>query len=469
MTTNNSKALKSGIWYTIAKFIFRGIAFFTTPIFTRLLTKEEFGAYNNYLSWLQILTIFLTMNMVATLISAKYDYKKNFDQYILSVFALSSFVSCLSIVVFNLFGSFFSSFFKLTMIQINCLSIYILFENAITLFLAKERYYYKYKTTVLLSLVNAIVTSLLSVLLVIGMKDRLFGRILGNVIPAVILGSILVVYFCIKGKRIDFSVFRYAIPISLPFIPHLLSLVLLNSMDRIMITKICGEGETALYSLAHTCGAIVTLLIASMNEAYGPWLGEQLHYKQYGAIRRFSNLYVSVFIYCAVGIMLISPEILLFLGGKEYQTAKYVMPPVTMGYICQFVYVMLVCIEQFNKKTVGMAIGSVSAAVLNYVLNAIFIPKYGYIAAAYTTLVGFFWLMLVHMFLVYRLGFKDIYNYKLLFATIGTALLITIGVNYSYQHTYPRLIFTLIYAIPAVAVPIKYKKELKQIIAALKH
>ena len=49
--------LKAGIWYTVSNFVFRGMAFITTPVFTRLLTKGEYGDFSNFASWMSILVI----------------------------------------------------------------------------------------------------------------------------------------------------------------------------------------------------------------------------------------------------------------------------------------------------------------------------------------------------------------------------------------------------------------------------
>ena len=57
--SNDIKALKSGAWYTVANFLTRSVGLITTPIFTRLLTKSDFGAYSNYTSWLSIAIIIL--------------------------------------------------------------------------------------------------------------------------------------------------------------------------------------------------------------------------------------------------------------------------------------------------------------------------------------------------------------------------------------------------------------------------
>jgi len=96
------------------------------------------------------------------------------------------------------------------------------------------------------------------------------------------------------------------------------------------------------------------------------------------------------------------------------------------------VYTMYVNVEQFKKKTIGMAIGSVTAAIINYVLNAILIPLYGYYAASYTTLIGFIWLVVVHVYLVHKMGYKDLYNEKFIFTALALMIFVTVFINYTY-------------------------------------
>ena len=92
----------------------------------------------------------------------------------------------------------------------------------------------------------------------------------------------------------------------------------------------------------------------------------------------------------------------------------------------QFVYCMYVNVEQFYKKTVGMAIASVSSALFNFVTNYIFIRQYGYNAASYTTFFSYLLLMILHVFIVKKLMkmnvFKDLY--VILIAGVTAALLI---------------------------------------------
>ena len=461
---NNRKALKSGIWYTASNFLIRSIGFITTPIFTRILTKAEFGAFNNYASWLSIITIFVTLNLESTLISARYDYKDRFDEYILSVLSLSSISAAIWFIVVNVFSNRISSFLGLDMAYVNAMLLYLVFLPAVNLFQARERYYFEYKKTVITSLIISIGTALLSVLLVQSMNNRLTGRIIGSVIPTVVLGVTFYVFFINKGKRIKIEYWKYALPVCLPYIPHLLSMTLLNSTDRVMIDKWCGSEATALYSLAYNCGAIVTLLLTSMNSAFAPWLGEKIAENRTDEIRKFSKIYISAFVLLAIGIMLVSPEVLWILGGESYMEAIYVMTPVSMGCICQFLYTLFVNVEQFKKKTLGMAFASALAAIVNLTLNYMFIPKIGYLAAAYTTLVGYLCLLCIHMYLVYRLKLNNVYSYRFVWGAVFVGLCAMILITLTYSMPVLRYIAIGIYCLLLFLLFFKFKNQILKVV-----
>lgn len=455
MDPQNSMVLKSGIWYTISNLILKCISLLTTPLFTRLLTKQQYGDYNNFISWQGIVIIFVTLNLEASLISAKFDYKDKFKQYIFSILTLSSVSTTVWLVLCNIFMAPLSAFMEINPLYINLMLIYCGFYVAINIYQISERYFYRYKTSVAIALGTAFGSTFLSLFLVYSLKDGLFGRILGGVMPTILVGLFLYLMIARSGKRIDFSAWKYALKVCLPYIPHLLSLTVLNSVDRVMITKICGSEYNALYSVAYSCGAMVTILMTSMNNAFSPWLGDKLHIKDYAAIRKVSKVYIAGFCYLAVGIMILAPEVLLVMGGQSYMDAKFVMPPVAMGCVCQFLYTMFVNVEQFEKKTIGMAFASAAAALLNLGLNAVFIPMFGYIAAAYTTLAGFLFLLVIHMLLVKKYGYGEVYNYKLVAAIVGTMMLITGGMNLLYTNMVLRIIAIVAYVL---ALGVVFKK-----------
>ena len=464
MNKHKHQAIKAGAWYTVSSFLIRGIGFITTPVFARLLTKAEFGLFNSFTSWLSIITIVVTLNLESTLISARYDYEDDLDGYIFSMLSLSTVSVIVWIAVVNCFQDFFSGFFNLHPVYINAMLLYLLFLPAVSLFQARERYLFEYKKTVAASLFIAIGSSLLSVILVLVLPDRLLGRIIGYVLPTIVLGFVFYVYFFQKGKKINISYWKYALPVCLPFIPHLLSLNVLNSMDKTMITRYCGAENNAIYSMAYTCGSMITLLMTSMNGAFAPWLGDKLNSNDCSSVRKVSGLYILCFCFLSVGIMALAPEALMVIGGEAYAEAKYVMTPIAMGCVCQFLYTLFVNVEQFRKKTGGMAVASILAAGINYVLNYLLIPKYGYLAAAYTTLIGYLCLLIMHMFLVYRLGMKDVYNYKMIALTIVVMLGVMLLMNQLYNHFLIRYLFVLIYCAILAAILVRNKAKIRQFI-----
>ena len=142
---NNAKAIRSGVWYTVANFFTKGIGFITAPIFTRLLTKAEFGVYNNYLSWLAIFSIIITMHMESTLLSARFDFEDKLDEYILSMLSLTTVIALAWMLFFNAFMSRASSFLGLDPVYINVMMVYLIFYQCINFYQIKERYSFEYK------------------------------------------------------------------------------------------------------------------------------------------------------------------------------------------------------------------------------------------------------------------------------------------------------------------------------------
>ena len=99
MADSGTKAAKAGLAYTVGNVLLKGIAFLTLPIFSRILTTEEVGFYNLYVSYETILTIFVGLCLYGSLRTAKYDYRQEFDSYVSSTLMLSGIVYIAVMVV----------------------------------------------------------------------------------------------------------------------------------------------------------------------------------------------------------------------------------------------------------------------------------------------------------------------------------------------------------------------------------
>ena len=168
--------------------------------------------------------------------------------------------------------------------------------------------------------------------------------------------------------------------------------------------------------------------------------------------------------YVILLFLLIGPEIILLMGGNKYIEAINVLPPVVVGFVFQFIYSLYVNIEFYHKKQKDIAFATIIAAVINIGLNAFFIPKYGYVAAAYTTLAGYIVLFIIHFYNVHRLGKTSWYDTRFNFLCCTIALLLLFVISLIYRYRMVRIgIFTCILAISGCLF-IKYRKYIIQCI-----
>ena len=452
--------IKASLWYLISNIVLKGLGFLTVPIFSRMLSKEEFGYYNNFVAWLSILTIVATLSLSTSLIRARFDFKDDMDSYVSSNLILGSLSVLAFFLVFLFNQSLVEKTFSLDFPYVVIMFLSILFLPAYNMFQQLQRFEYKYKLVVVITMGVSIGSVLLSLGLMRKMENSLTARIIGAQFPFFAVSLILYAYFLIKSRRIKLKYWKYSLAICLPFLLHLLAGNVLNSVDRVMITNMCGAESTALYGMAYNIAMVVNVLWDSLNTAYTPWLGEQLNAQNYEGIRKYSYGYILFFSACLIGVMLIAPEALYILGGKPYIEAKYVIPPVMLGYLFVFLYSMYVNIEQFEKKTGGMAVATGAAALLNLGLNYIFIQVFGYLAAAYTTLFGYAFLFVFHYLLVRKMGFHKVYDTKfILFVSLAvtvTAVLILI----SYQFNPIRYIVLFAYILVMGILGFKKRKEI---------
>lgn len=461
----NVSSAKMALWYLLGDMLVKGLSVITTPIFSRVLTKQQYGDFSNFTSWESILLIFVTLDLSTSISRAKYDFEKKIDEYISSITAVSTIATIILYGIVEINSEFFTGFFSMDMFYIRLLFVYFLFEPAYEYMQVKHRMYMKYKFFLLFSLCSAFFRTFVSLILVYCMEDKYLGRVLGYIIPAIVLYMGIYVFIWKKGKKVKWEYCKYALLIGLPLIPHTLSANLLSTSDRVMIQKICGPEQTAIYTLSYTVAAMVTLVRQSLNKAWVPWFFDALATERYDEIKKKSKEYVDIFFVLMIGIVLIAPEMVWILGGAKYYEARFIIPPVIGGLLCQFLYTLYVNIEVFQKKTFSISIGTMLATVINIALNLIFIPKYGYIAAAYTTLIGYFALFLFHYLLVkYRIKQANLFHNAYYFLQVAVFFVIQCVCLLLYKENIVRYIVLGIYIILGMILMWKKRDYIKQIL-----
>ncbi len=462
---------KSGIWYTVCNFLFKAVIFLATPFFARIMSVEEMGEFMNFSSWVIILEGITSLSMYQSIILLKVENDDDMDSFVLSILVLTSVTTVVVFGLILLFPSFFTSFFGFDLKYIYVMFAYLFFSSAYQMYITKERAYYKYKKFVLLSGIAIISSALLPMALLFLMENKLTARLVGYYFPYIMIGVGAYIYFLIKGKRVKLKYWKSALTLCLPLVPHVLSLNLLSGSDKIIITRLSGSELTAIYGMACLVLNILNTLFDSMNKAWSPWLIENLHAGKYEEIKKFSRIYIALFLIPVIGGMLIAPEVLYILGGKGYDGSEYCLPPLFLSGLFTFIYTMYVNIEFSKKKTGMVSVATIGVTLLNIALNLVFIPmsvQNGHIIAAYTTLIGYIALFVVHFLLVKRMKMDFVYDTKYIILILIGVSIISLFITWLYAVTWLR--YTLILAMIGLVVflLVRYRELIKSKLRTMK-
>ena len=134
---------------------------------------------------------------------------------------------------------------------------------------------------------------------------------------------------------------------------------------------------------------------------------------------------------------------ILILGAGKYGAAAYcAVPIIASGYLA-FMYTLPAAVEYFHEKTGYIALGTAGAALMNIVLNAIFIPRFGYVAAAYTTLATYLLYFAVHYLLARMIQKEFLFANKTVVLCIMGILISVVVANVFMEQILIRWLITL--------------------------
>lgn len=323
---------KASAAYTVCSIIQRSLSFITLPLFSRLLTTEQYGQGTVYQSWISILLIFVTLQLpYGSFNTAMIKFKEDRDGYISSVNGLCTLLCLIFLCIYLSFKERWNALFELPTAMVLFMIAEMLMNNAIQLWYGKERFEYKYRQVIALTLVTSVLSPILSFVLVMHTNEKGYARILGNVLIIIASGLTCYIYSQIKGKKFFNKEFwRYALSFNIPLIPYYLSQSVFNQSDRIMISHICGTGDAAVYGVGYSLALVLSFVLNSINNAYVPWYYRKLEKGGGKENQRVSLLIAVLLAALLLGVILVAPEIILIMAGKKYMGAVSVVPPVAM-------------------------------------------------------------------------------------------------------------------------------------------
>ena len=437
-----SVVVKASLWATICGFLQKGISLLTTPIFTRIMTTEQYGEVTLYLSWISTIRVFTTLNVTyGGFHNGMVKYPDRREEYTSSVLFLTTVMNVVWCIVYWFARDMVNGFTGLSTLLTFLLFFEIASKAALDIWITRQRYDYKYKSISIVTIITSILVPVLGVVLVLCTDEKynVIARISGFLIGYGGVGLVLYVYILIKGRKlIDLDFWKFTLKFNIPLIPHYLSQSVLNQFDRIMIGTMCGKAQAGIYGLAHNVGMLLNILTSAINSAFIPWVYRSMKAKEYKKIGKIANTILLLLFVLITCLMLFAPEIVLVLGSRKYYEAIYVVPPLAASVFFVFLFSLFVNIELYFEKNIFVMIGSVIVATINLVLNYFGIGMFGYLAAGYTTMISYALICIVHYYFMRRICRQkavkqDIYNVRWILVMSVGIVCVSVFVTLTYH------------------------------------
>lgn len=464
-----SAGVAASIVYTLASLFSRGLAIITTPIFTRIMPTDQVGVVSLFQSWASIIGTVATLALTSGGFQLSLrEFGKERDRYVSSVLTLTTLMGVLLMAVYAFAPGFWNDVTGLPTPLMVLMLLYLLFSPAQDFWLLRQRYEYKYKVAGLFTFVSALISSIVAVYAVIrasqsGVQELGAVRLFATYSISISCSFVIWIAILLKGKTLYSGQFwKFSLSLSLPLIGNSIASQVLDVSDRTMISSMVGNDAVGIYSTLYTVSSLSLIVWTAINSSFIPYLYENMGDPQKtDKLRTLSSGILALFSVIAFLATMLAPEIVRILTTEQYYEAIYIMPPIAAGVFFTAVSNMYSNVLIYFRKTQFIMISSALAAVLNVILNYIGIRQFGYIAAAYTTMIAYIVLGVSQMVVATKVYYnttqgtrKFVYNTKLIGGILVLTVLCCLSCLLLYETTVLRYLILL-----AVAVAFLLKRE----------
>lgn len=250
---------------------------------------------------------------------------------------------------------------------------------------------------------------------------------ISNLIASSITIILLLPEYLKMKWQFDFEIWRkmivYALPLLLTGLAAIMNEMFGRVLLRYLLPENIAESQLGIYSASYKIAILLSLFVQAFRYAAEPFFFANA--KESNAKEIYSQImkyFVIVAAFIFLGIMLYLDVIILFIG-KNFREGTAVIPILLMAFLFLGIFYNLSIWYKLTDKTIFGAYLSLIGAMITIFLNFIWIPKYGYVGSAWSTLFCYF-SMAVLSYIIGRKHFKVDYNLLKIGLYIGLSLLI---------------------------------------------
>jgi O-antigen/teichoic acid export membrane protein len=399
---NKSSLSKATAWYTVGNLFVRSVSFLLLPLYSNLISTEDFGNYALIMSLYAVIAVFYQSGLQSAL--SKYYLEEESESRRKEIFSTilnaTGIIGIILTVIIFLFSGWIahetagSSAYG-GLIRIIFAALFFESITFITLHLLRTKELAR--KVVLYSSFSAVVNLVLNIYLVYYLRLGIYGIIWAQLVTSVLVFLIILPFLrenylpIIRTARLK-TYFSFSYPL---IIAGLLS-ALVDVIDRFIIDHFLGKSEVGIYSFSYRIALVMNIFVMSLRSAWTPYSIRLYNKGDYS--REFGKSFtkiiaVSLLIFLVVSIFI--DDLFNFsvsgfqLFDIQYAGGIKIIPVILISYFFSAVITYYSVYPYVSGKSGHFLVSDAIALIINILFNFILIPLYGIMGAAAATLLSY--------------------------------------------------------------------------------
>lgn len=404
-----SKFFKDSVVYAVSGILTRGLSFILLPLYTRLISPGEYGAFDLLIAFGTLVNLTVALEIAQALIrfyndNTSFEEKRGYAgtalvftavMYTIFLAVALIFAPRLSVLVMGASG--FEAVFRVGLGYLWLNGLFNLLQNIFRSDLQSRRY-------ALSSILMAVVTAVASVFLAYVMKLGLMG-IVGGMALGALTGC---VYAFIHLRDVirpvcNVDLLKKMLKFSTPLVPSSIAVFIAYYIDRLMIRHFLSLEDVGIYGIAFRIANITSIIMMGFQVALVPLIYTHHRDRETPAhLATIFRFFMGLALLMFLGLGVFSKEILWLMTTPDYYRAAPIVLFLTPAILLSNMYIFAPGASIENKTHMILWI-NVAGAALNIALNFVLIPLLGIVGACLATMLNYACVFALYMVTSHRL------------------------------------------------------------------
>ncbi|MGU9047063.1 lipopolysaccharide biosynthesis protein [Clostridium perfringens] len=422
--------IKNTFIITIGKIFTQLITFFLLPLYTSILSTEDYGTIDLLNTLVALLLPIVTFQIEQGIFRELIEFRDKFDDQkkIITSGVFSVIVHCsIYLFIFSLISPFIHNKYKVFLAT----NVITFIFNSLFLQIARglgENTIYAFA-----SFLSAFATIIFNILFILvfrfGANGMLLGTMLGQITCIIFIFLALKLYRFINFKDYSKSLVVKLLKYSIPLVPNAISWWIFNASDRVIVSAVLGLSQNGILSAAYKFSAIYITFYNIFNLSWTESISLHINDEDIESFfNKIFNTVLRLFVALGIGFISCMPFVYPIMINSKFREGYVLIPILIIASVFNVVVGLISVIYVGKKNTKAIANTSIVAAVMNIVIHLLLINYIGLYAAAISTLVSFFVMSIYRIYDINKKYFKI--NIEKNFIFFSLIILLTVLVTY---------------------------------------